>query len=140
MSWLDDPDTAIAQFEQGQVDVATFDHAAHVRLAWSYLQRMDPFEANRRFSSALERLTRSIGATDKFNATVTGFFIFLIAERIAREPGADWSRFRDANADLINGAGSLLAAHYTPQRLQSDTAKSLFLMPDRSASQESATN
>lgn len=138
MSWLRNPETAIERFEQGRIDVATFDHAAHVRLAWSYLQSMDQYEASRRFSAALQRLTRRIGASDKFHATVSGFFVFLIAERIARDPGADWRRFRRVNADLLAGAGPLLAAHYSPQRLQSDAAKSLFLLPDRGRADRTA--
>lgn len=123
----------IEAFERGEADATDFDHAAHVRIAWCYLICFDVLEATCRFSRALERLTVRLGAADKFHATVSGFFMLLIAERIAHRPVAGWAAFRDANPDLFADAGALLRARYTPARLSSALARGQFLLPDRAA-------
>lgn len=128
-----DPSEAIAAFENGAIDSQRFDHAAHVRIAWCYLRRHPPLPAISRFLEALERLTERLGARDKYHATVSVFFMLLIAERMAAAPAADWAAFRAANADLIRGAATLLRAHYSEARLQSALARSQFLLPDRAA-------
>lgn len=51
---------AVLDFEAGRVDPSAFDQAAHVRIAWCYLRLYRPFEAIRRFSAALESLTREL--------------------------------------------------------------------------------
>jgi len=121
---------AVEDFEAGCVDPAAFDQAAHVRIAWCYLRLHPPFEAIRRFSAALEALTRRLGVADKYHATITGFFLLLIAERMALEPAADWEAFRDGNGDLFHGSGALLRSHYSRDRLDSATARRQFLLPD----------
>jgi len=122
----------IVAFETAQVDPEAFDHEAHVQVGWQYLSDYALDEALARFSAALQRLTRKLGVSGKYHETITWFFMILISERMAQYPDADWPSFRAANDDLISNAGQLLAAHYTPQRLQSPLARRQFLMPDRS--------
>lgn len=121
---------AVRDFEAGRVDPAGFDQAAHVRIAWCYLRLYPPFEAIRRFSAALEALTGRLGVADKYHATITGFFLLLIAERMALDPAADWIAFRDGNGDLFRGSAALLRSHYSRERLDSAIARRQFLLPD----------
>ena len=127
------PGVDIAAFEAANVDPQDFDHEAHVYVGWQYLSEHELDVALARFSAALQRLTRALGVEGKYHETITWFFMILISERMARHPGTDWPSFSAANGDLINDAGPLLAAHYTPERLQSPLARRQFLMPDRSA-------
>jgi len=128
----------MATFERGDVDPDAFDHAAHVHVAWQYLDAFDLDEALRRFSTALRALTVKLGVPDKYHATITWFFMILISERMARDPDADWRAFSAANADLIESAGTLLAAHYSSERLNSVLARHQFLMPDRGVLESAA--
>jgi len=90
----------IERFEAGDIDPATFDHEAHIYVAWQYIGAYARNDAIARFDAALRRLTRKIGATEKYNAMITWLFMLLIAER-ARE-GEDWSAFRTRNSDLFD--------------------------------------
>ncbi len=134
-------DELIARFENASVDPETFDHREHVHVAWCYLQRHDVFAASDRFATALRRLVLHLGVPEKFNATVTGFFMLMTAERMrsksAQDDDADlprnesWEEFCQRNPDLIGSSSTLLRAHYSPERLQSNIAKVLFVLPDR---------
>ena len=91
----------VDDFEAGVIDPSLFDHEAHVYVAWLYLKAFERDEAMGRFDAALRRLTRKIGATEKYNAMITWLFLKLIAER-ARE-NETWPAFRARNVDLFDG-------------------------------------
>ena len=90
----------IERFETGDIDPATFDHEAHIYVAWQYIGAYERNAAIARFDTALRRLTRKIGATEKYNAMITWLFLLLIAERA--RTGEDWSAFRTRNSDLFD--------------------------------------
>ncbi|MBL4756639.1 MAG: hypothetical protein JKY32_03045 [Rhizobiales bacterium] len=68
------------------------------------------------------------GAPKKFNLTITIAFMSLIAERMAACDHEGYEDFMSLNLDLM--AKDLLEKQYTPTRLYSDLARSVFLMPD----------
>ena len=79
----------IHAFEAGHIDPADFDHAAHVYVAWLYLQQTSLAEAIARFTAALRQLTARAGADARYHETITWFFLIVIAERCAATPGAE---------------------------------------------------
>ena len=124
------PRLSLDAFEQGLIDPDAFDHEAHVYVAWLYVERFALLEAIEKFDAALRRLTASLGIPGKYHATITWFFILLIAERRAAEPGADWYRFRHSNDDIVSD-GKLLQRYYNEETLASDRARQSFVLPDR---------
>jgi hypothetical protein len=120
----------VEAFERGEIDPEAFDHEAHVYLAWLYLERFPLPEALGKFDVALRRLTVKLGVPGKYHATITWFFLLLIAERRNADPGADWNRFRRRNADLVEDGG-LLGRYYSRRTLASDRARQSFVLPDR---------
>ena len=49
-------DLSIDGFERGEIDLESFDHEAHLHLAWLYLEQFPLPEALERFDAALRRL------------------------------------------------------------------------------------
>jgi hypothetical protein len=123
------PGFSVEAFESGEIDPEPFDHEAHVYLAWRYLERFPLPAALEKFDAALRRLTTELGVPGKHHATITWFFLLLIAERRSEDPGADWCRFRQQNADLIEDEG-ILQRYYSRQVLASDRARQSFVLPD----------
>lgn len=119
----------IQEFEAGAIDPATFDHEAHVHVAWSYLQEYGLAEAIARFTSALRSLTNRLEIPMKYHETISWFFMIEIADRGAA--GCRWDAFRSANADLIENGGKLLRQHYSAACLASPKARRQFVLPDR---------
>jgi len=120
----------IDAFERGRIDPDRFDQRAHVYVAWLYLQDLSLPQALARFSDALRRLTRSLGAPGKYHETISWFFMILIAERRAGAAADDWQVFEANNQDLITNARLCLTRHYSKSRLNSADARQQFLLPD----------
>ena len=132
------PYPSLREFEAGEILPEKFDHRAHVYVGWSYLQKYSVAESVARFTAALRRLTCKLGAQEKYNETITWFFLFVIAERIAANPSADWERFCADNSELLSNGGALLRRYYTEERLNSRQARQQFVLPNLAGLRESA--
>lgn len=107
-----------------------FHHHQHVQVAWMFVQKYGMPLAISEFSAAIKRFADAKGATGLYHETITWAFLFLIADRQARQPNETWEGFQAANADLMSWKPSILERYYSKELLASDLAKRSFLMPD----------
>ena len=121
----------IEQFEAGDIEAETFDHEAHIFVAWSYLRETDLLDAIARYRAALQQVTRKLGAEGKYHETITWVYLVAIVERLEAAPGLDWPAFRQANADLFERDAGWLRRYYSEDRLWSAQARRTFVLPDR---------
>lgn len=108
-----------------------FHHADHVRLAYAYLSEYPVLQALEKFAEALKRYAAARGKSQLYHETITHAYFFLIRERMAREPAANWEEFAAQNPDLLVWKDGVLTRYYQPDTLQSDLARSVFVFPDR---------
>ncbi|WP_345764015.1 hypothetical protein [Diaminobutyricibacter sp. McL0608] len=129
---LDEPsaDDELEDFYAGRIRTAGFAHGDHLRMAFLALNRDSFPVAFERYSEGIRRLAVHAGRPEKYNQTITGAFLSVIAERLSEHPQTDFGVFIEANPDLLDKA--LLDQYYTPERLASAQAKSIYLLPDRS--------
>jgi hypothetical protein len=125
-----DPAAHVRAFEAGLVLPHEFDHEAHVRVVWCYLQQFPVAVTIARFTSALRALTVRFGMPQKYHETISWFFILMIAERVARSASRNWERFRQENRDLVENGAALLEQHYSAGHLNSTEARQRFVLPD----------
>ena len=125
------PALSIDDFEQSRVDGGSFDHEAHVYMAWLYLGQYPLTEAIDRFTSALKRLTLKLGVPGKYHDTITWFFMLIIAQRRIGNVSADWQNFKEKNPDLLSRDANILNRYYSKEMLASDAARQSFVLPDR---------
>ena len=126
------PNLTLDSFAAGNIDVDTFDHAAHIYAAWLSLEKWPLPEAIAYFTDALRRLTLQLGIPDKYHETITWFFMLLIHERRGEKGTTDWFSCRHEQADLFAGGdASILHRYYSSELLNSDRARRSFLLPDR---------
>jgi hypothetical protein len=134
----------VREVEELTLDPRAFDHRAHVRLAFAYLERHELFEALTRCRRALRRLAEHHGAHGKYHETVTCALVFLIHERMRREPettGAtstwregsgetvDWDTFARVNPDLLRWKDGAFFDYYPASVLRSELARETFVLP-----------
>lgn len=110
---------------------ASFDHCAHLRVAWLMLQRHPLTDAIDRTCLSIARLAAHFGATGKYHRTLSEAFVRLISARRAAAPDASWACFLSDNPEFREDARALLARYYSPQRLGLPEARSRFMPPDR---------
>lgn len=121
----------LTQFEALKVNAAEFGHRQHVQVAFEMLHKYSYIEACTKYSNAISTIATNAGASDKFNVTITFAFLSLIAERIH---GTSWASFEDflsRNEDLLSR--DALGKWYSNEELQSDFARTHFLLPSTAA-------
>ncbi len=108
-----------------------FQHSGHVRLAWMYLRKYPLPEALPRVCEALRMFANANNAPHLYNETLTWAYMILINERMAKlGPAHEYEEFAAANADLFDWQNSIVNRYYRSETLNSDLAKSVFIMPD----------
>jgi hypothetical protein len=108
-----------------------FHHEQHVHVAWLFVRRYGMPAALAEFSAAIKRFAAANGADGLYHETITWAFLLLIAERQATAGAQSWHEFAAANPDLLAWKPSILDRYYSKERLKSDLAKRVFLLPDR---------
>jgi hypothetical protein len=121
----------IQRFESDSSPEESFHHADHVRLAFAYLCEYPALQALDKFCAALKRFAAARGKSGLYHETITHAYFFLIRERMARWPAADWEEFSRRNPDLLIWREGILSRYYQPATLQSDLARAVFLLPDK---------
>lgn len=121
-TFLDDV-SFLEQFEDHSLDPAQFSHQGHLRLAWLYFNGYDESTAMRKISSGINGYANSLGAKDKYHATITDAMSRIVCTRIKQATNSDWESFINNNQDLLVDAMGLLLRHYSRERLFSDEAR-----------------
>jgi hypothetical protein len=131
---MPDPESIrlVRDLEACEIPAGTFHHEQHVRVAWALLEEGGLLAALQRFPRALRRFAAHHGLHTLYHETITWTFLFLIHERRQQLPAHHgWDEFSRANPRLLQDHKGTLARYYSKERLGSELARSVFLMPDR---------
>lgn len=115
-------------FEERDIDAGAFRHCDHVGVAYEMLRNYDFVDAAARYAGSIKSMAQKAGVPEKFNATITLAFLSLIAERMGTTRHSNFDDFIAGNPDLLSK--DVLEKWYSPERLRSDLARAVFLMPD----------
>jgi hypothetical protein len=119
-----------ADFEAGRISPESFDHRAHVRLAYVYLAEQD-------VDSALAIIRTGLLAflqhheidPSKYHETMTRAWVLAVRHFMEVSPGADNADgFIDANPALMDA--KIMLTHYSADLLFSAEARAHFVDPD----------
>jgi hypothetical protein len=89
--------------ERGQVPKDGFPHAAHLRVAWVYLNETRSIdEAIARMSRTLRGFAASIGKAEKYSDPITVFWMLQVAAARAAMPAADFDGLLRAYPRLLD--------------------------------------
>lgn len=110
----------------GSLPASEFGHSAHLQVARELLLRAPLAEAEACFCTLIEGYVRRLGAEAKFHRTISVALLRLIAARL--RPGESWAEFEAGNPELFEDARSLLAHHYSAERLAA--GRECWLAPD----------
>lgn len=121
----------IAAFHNCTLDPSLFDHAGHLRLACLNLKAYPLDVAIEKTCAGIKAYAESLGADDKFHATITTAIVRIIDERITAGDGTcEWREFIEGNPDLVEDCLGVLGRYYSGARLFSEGARQECLEPD----------
>jgi len=120
----------IQALEDGTFPAALFTHEAHLRLAWLSLRSREVTEASEQVVCLLKAYTAHLGASDKYNHTVTVAGVYAVHHFMRKTNATSFSVFLDAFPQLKYKFKELLFSHYSKNIFTLEHAKSTFMTPD----------
>ncbi|MEJ2085192.1 MAG: hypothetical protein P8Y44_05860, partial [Acidobacteriota bacterium] len=94
--------------------------------------RLPLLEAIEHYTNGLKRFAAANGAPEKYHETITWAYLLIIHQRMAHsDPDESWEDFAAANSDLMDWSPNILEKYYRRETLASDTARLIFVLPDR---------
>ncbi len=127
-----DHDAFRAAFESCSLERSDWDHRAHLRLAWLYLQEHDLDAAVTRMRDGIRRfdLATAPDLACNYHESMTRFWLTVIARSMEGAPaGEDFDAFCARCPELLDKR--LILAYYTQPRIVSDEARERWVEPDR---------
>lgn len=118
------------QFAEASLDPAIFSHEAHLRLAWIHLDRYGLTRAVENLTGQLKTYTRTVGAADKYNETLTVAAIHAVHHFRIRTSCTDFQSFILENSQLKTNFKGLIKTHYRTDIFTSERARTSFLDPE----------
>lgn len=119
-----------AQLLQGQFPPKLFDHKAHLRLAWWYLQQYPTPVAAAKTSQCLQTYVAHLGATQKYHHTLTVAAVQVVAHFINKTGPVSFETLLQLHPRLATHFMELLHQHYSPDLLDAPQARQHYLAPD----------
>jgi hypothetical protein len=126
-AWSDED--FLRAFEDLSFPVGQFHHREHIRVAWLYLKSSDATRAAELMAVGIVRFANHHGATQKYHHTMTLAWIRLVAAALVETPeGYGFRMFLAEHSEL--GDKDLLKKYYSPELLQTATAREGWVEPD----------
>lgn len=126
-------DKFIEQFENQTLPPNLFDHYGHLRLAWLYLRKYPLPKAIDKVTTGIKAYANSLGATNKFQHTLTEAIVRIMAIRMGKGNADTLETYLAANRDLVDDIWAVVGSHYSHDLLNSERARAEFVNPDLTA-------
>jgi hypothetical protein len=117
----------LAEFHACTLPPSCFRHADHLRLAWLHVHQHSLEIAVNHVCDGIQAYAKHLGKPELYHETITVAWVRLIASHAE----TTFDEFLRLNEHRLNG--ELLHRFWSPERLQSETARKEWLAPDRMA-------
>ncbi|RDB02764.1 hypothetical protein [Runella aurantiaca] len=118
------------QFHDSLLALDLFTHEAHVRLAWIHVKKYGVEQALQNITTQLRAYVETLGATDKYNETLTVAAVKAVYHFYLRTEKGSFQEFILKNRRLKENFRELMNAHYATDIFRSPAAKKHFLAPE----------
>ena len=107
-----------------------FNHEAHLRLAWIYLEELGVEQTQLTFPRQLRAYVSYLDAEDKYHETLTRMAIRAIEHFRQKSPGISFYELLNVYPALSSDFKNLINSHYTFDLFALERARSEFVAPD----------
>jgi len=121
-------DAFVAAFHSGQIANQSFHHRDHLRLAWVQIRRLGLERASEVVTTGIRRFAAHHGSADRYNDTMTRFWLRLVGLGISRHPELSFEQLLATEPHLLDK--SLPFKHWSRERLTGQEAKHGWVDPD----------
>ena len=123
--------TLVEGFERATIPASEFTHVAHIAVALSYLNEMPAADALTRMRKNILAFAAHHGVSGLYHETLTTFWMKLL-DHLAANADVDLPLWQRINSIVAKwGTSAPVKAHYSPEVIQSKTAREGWIPPDR---------
>ena len=120
----------LGHFNDCTLPPALFSHEAHLRLAWLNIKQLGAALAITKVQSQIKAYVKAVGATDKYNTTLTIAAVQMVNHFMQRSNAKHFTDFMKEYPQLKADFKRLIKAHYSFDIFNSAQAKTTYLAPD----------
>ena len=118
------------QFKSCTLSPSLFNHEAHLRLAWIHVTKHGVEQAIENICIQLVNFVAHIGATDKYNKTLTIAATRAVNHFVSKSTSSTFPEFINEFPRLKNNFKELMASHYQVDIFNLPLAKIEYVEPD----------
>ncbi len=120
----------IKAFENGEFPLEQFNHKAHIKLAWIYLDQFGEEIAIAKTCKAIKNFDRLHGDGTKYHTTLTVAAVKVVHHFKQKSNATHFEEFITEFPRLITSFKELLFQHYGKDVIADPKAKTTYLEPD----------
>ena len=120
----------IKQFKNGSLNPKIFNHEAHLRLAWLYINKFGIEQAEKDIQKQLKNFVEIVGAIDKYHKTLTIVAIKIVNHFMKKSDSDNFADFLNEFPQLKSKFKELVNTHYSFNIFISNKARIEYLKPD----------
>lgn len=118
------------QFRECTLNPELFTHEAHLRLAWIHVTKYGESTALNNISHQLMNYVAFVGASNKYNHTLTIAGIKAVYHFINKSSSGNFKEFIEEFPKLKTNFRDLMQVHYQEDIFNSEKAKQDYIAPD----------
>ncbi|MEO9802830.1 MAG: hypothetical protein ABJF04_06265 [Reichenbachiella sp.] len=118
------------EFKNCTLSPSMFNHEAHLRLAWIHIDKYGVETAIKNLCDQLIRFVAAVGATDKYNTTLTIASVKMINHFVGQSNSSNFYDFVSEFPQLKSNFKGLISSHYGIDIFNSTKAKKEYIAPD----------
>lgn len=123
------------RFKKQDIDPNEFNHLAHLKVAWDYIHEYSMVEAREKFHQDIIKLTKVLGAEEKYHRTLTDFFLDYLYQvkwylNHNGTSSESWALVEQKCSLLIKNAKKLINYYYSDELINSDLARTQYVDAD----------
>lgn len=123
------------RFKKQDIEPSEFNHLAHLKVAWDYIHEYSMVEAREKFHQDIIKLTKVLGAEEKYHRTLTDFFLDYLYQvkwylNHTGQSSESWRSVEQQCPLLINDAKRLISYYYSDELINSDLARTQYVDAD----------
>jgi hypothetical protein len=123
--------TLVEGFERATIPASEFTHVAHIAVALSYLNELPADKALAQMRKNIRAFAAHHGVSGLYHETLTTFWMKLL-DHVAANADVDLPLWQRINSIVAKwGTSAPVKAHYSPEVIQSKTAREKWIPPDR---------
>lgn len=130
IEWSYSDDDFEESFSKCTFPEASFNHEAHLRLAWIHIQKYGVIRAIENMKQQIQKYALALGQGQIYHETVTVVAVKIVYHFMKKDGARNFEDMIEMFPELTNNFKMLIASHYSFDVFESNEARTNYIAPD----------